>query len=178
MQWTLASFPQPLWHVPQPEPGARCSPACCMAQLHPLPGSAAAEGSGQLWRIWAGLGPGMHLNRVRVAEMECLHGGNTSEGVQNSTWGLRCQSLHSDPCRMAASSLTCYRTAPFWGKGFGAFAAATLLSPCLFNLHAEYIMRNARLEEAQAGIKHKPGEISITSDMQMTLPLWQKVKRN
>ena len=28
-----------------------------------------------------------------------------------------------------------------------------LLSPCLFNLHAEYIMQNARLEEAQAGIK-------------------------
>ena len=28
-----------------------------------------------------------------------------------------------------------------------------ILSPCLFNLHAEYIMRNARLEEAQAGIK-------------------------
>jgi len=28
-----------------------------------------------------------------------------------------------------------------------------ILSPCLFNLHAEYIMRNAMLEEAQAGIK-------------------------
>ena len=28
-----------------------------------------------------------------------------------------------------------------------------MLSPCLFNLHAEYITRNARLEEAQAGIK-------------------------
>ena len=28
-----------------------------------------------------------------------------------------------------------------------------ILSPCLFNLNAEYIMRNARLEEAQAGIK-------------------------
>ena len=28
-----------------------------------------------------------------------------------------------------------------------------LLSPCLFNLHAEYIMRNTRLNEAQAGIK-------------------------
>ena len=28
-----------------------------------------------------------------------------------------------------------------------------MLSPCLFNLHAEYIMRNARLVEAQAGIK-------------------------
>ena len=28
-----------------------------------------------------------------------------------------------------------------------------ILSPCLFNLYAEYIMRNARLEETQAGIK-------------------------
>ena len=28
-----------------------------------------------------------------------------------------------------------------------------ILSPCLFNLHAEYIMRNAELEQAQAGIK-------------------------
>ena len=52
-----------------------------------------------------------------------------------------------------------------------------ILSPCLFNLYAEYIMRNAGLEEAQTGIK-LPGEISITSDMQMTPPLWQKVKRN
>ena len=40
----------------------------------------------------------------------------------------------------------------------------------------EYIMRNARLDEAQAGLK--TAEISITSDMQMTPPLWQKVKRN
>ena len=60
-----------------------------------------------------------------------------------------------------------------------------ILSPCLFNLYAEYIMRNAGLEEAQARIKiaggkklRLLGEISITSDMQMTLPLWQKVKRN
>ena len=51
------------------------------------------------------------------------------------------------------------------------------LSPCLFNLYAECIMRNAGLEEAQAGIKLLR-EISITSDMQMTPPLWQKVKRN
>ena len=43
-----------------------------------------------------------------------------------------------------------------------------ILSPCLFNLHAEYIMRNA-------GVR-LPGEISITSDMQMTPPLWQEVK--
>ena len=52
-----------------------------------------------------------------------------------------------------------------------------ILSPCLFNFYAEYIMKNAGLEEAQAGIKIG-GEISITSDMQMTPPLWQKVKRN
>ena len=52
-----------------------------------------------------------------------------------------------------------------------------ILSPCLFNLYAEYIMRDTVLEEAQAGIKIA-GEISITSDMQMTPPLWQKVKRN
>ena len=50
-----------------------------------------------------------------------------------------------------------------------------ILSPCLFNLYAEYIMINAGLEEAQAGIKIA-GEISINSDMQMTPPLWQKVK--
>ena len=52
-----------------------------------------------------------------------------------------------------------------------------ILSPCLFNFYAEYIMRNSGLEEAQAGIKIA-WRISITSDMQMTPPLWQKVKRN
>ena len=36
------------------------------------------------------------------------------------------------------------------GKGV---CQGCILSPCLFNLHAEYIMRNAELEEAQAGIK-------------------------
>ena len=59
-------------------------------------------------------------------------------------------------------------------KGVGQ---SCILSPCLFNLYAEYIMRNAGLEEAQAGIKIV-GEISITSDMQMTPPLWQKAKKN
>ena len=52
-----------------------------------------------------------------------------------------------------------------------------ILSPCLFNLYAEYIMRSAKLDEAQAGIKLL-GEISVTSDMQMTSPLWKKVKRS
>ena len=35
-----------------------------------------------------------------------------------------------------------------------------LLSPCLFNLYAEYLMRNARLDEAQAGIKIAGGNSS------------------
>ena len=48
-----------------------------------------------------------------------------------------------------------------------------ILSPCLFNLHAEYIMRNAGLEEAQTESR-LPGEISITSDMQMTPPYGRK----
>ena len=38
-------------------------------------------------------------------------------------------------------------------------------------------MRNVGLEETQAGVKIA-GIISVTSDMQMTPPLWQKVKRN
>ena len=59
-----------------------------------------------------------------------------------------------------------------------------LLSPCLFTLYAEYIMWNAGLDEAQAGIKiagrekkRLLGEISITSDMQMIPLLWQRAKR-
>ena len=52
-----------------------------------------------------------------------------------------------------------------------------ILSPNLFNLHAEYIIRNTGLDEAQGGSR-LPGELSITSDMQVTLPLWQKVKKN
>ena len=52
-----------------------------------------------------------------------------------------------------------------------------ILSPCLFNLYAEYIMWNARLDEAQAGVKIPVKNIS-NSDMQMTPSLWQKSKRN
>ena len=52
-----------------------------------------------------------------------------------------------------------------------------VLSPCLFNLYAEYIMRNAGLEEAQTGIRLW-GETSVTSDMQRAPPLWQKAKKS
>ena len=52
-----------------------------------------------------------------------------------------------------------------------------ILSPCLFNLYAEYIMRKAGFEEAKLESR-LPEELSIASDMQMTPPLWQKVKMN
>ena len=52
-----------------------------------------------------------------------------------------------------------------------------ILSPCLFNLYAEYIMRNAGLEEAQARIKiagRNINNLRYAND----IPLWQKVKKN
>ena len=52
-----------------------------------------------------------------------------------------------------------------------------ILSPFLFNLYAEYIKRNAGLEENKLE-SIVLGEIAIISDMQMTPPLSQKVKRN
>ena len=48
---------------------------------------------------------------------------------------------------------------------------------CLFNLYAEYIKRNAGLDEAQAGVKIA-GRNIITSNMQMIPPLWQKGKKS
>ena len=52
-----------------------------------------------------------------------------------------------------------------------------IASPCLFNLHAEYTMQNGGLDEWQAGLR-VPAETAIISGMQMTPPLWQKVKKN
>ena len=52
-----------------------------------------------------------------------------------------------------------------------------ILSPCLYNLYAEYIMRNAELKEAQAGIKIAGRNIS-NPGVQMTPPLREKVKKN
>ena len=50
-----------------------------------------------------------------------------------------------------------------------------VLSPCLFNLYAEYIMRNAGVDEAQAGIKiagRNTNNLRYADDP----PLWQKAK--
>ena len=52
-----------------------------------------------------------------------------------------------------------------------------ILSPCLFNVYAEHIMRNAGLEEAQAGIKITRRNINNLRYADDTA-LWQKVKRN
>ena len=52
-----------------------------------------------------------------------------------------------------------------------------ILSPCLFNLYAQYIMRNAGLEEAQAGIKIAGRNINNLRYADDTT-LWKKVKRN
>ena len=60
------------------------------------------------------------------------------------------------------------------GKGV---CQGCILSPCLFNLYAAYIMRNAGLEETQTESRLL-GEISITLAMPMTPPLWLKVKRD
>ena len=49
-----------------------------------------------------------------------------------------------------------------------------ILSPCLFNLNAEYIMRNARLDESQVGIKRNINNLRYADDT----TLWQKVKKN
>ena len=50
-----------------------------------------------------------------------------------------------------------------------------VLSPCLFNLYAEYIMWNAGLDEPQVGIKFAKRNINYP-DMQTTPPLWHKGK--
>ena len=59
------------------------------------------------------------------------------------------------------------------GKGV---CQACILSPCLFNSYAEYIMQNAGLDDIEV-VNKIAGRKSITSDKQMTPPLWQKTRR-
>ena len=50
-----------------------------------------------------------------------------------------------------------------------------ILSLCLFNFYAEYIMQNAQLDGSEAGIKVAGRNIN---NLHLTPPLWQKVKSN
>ena len=75
--------------------------------------------------------------------------------------------------RIGHGTTDCFQTGKGVCQGF-------ILSPCLFNFYAEYIMGNPGLVEAQAGNKIARRNINNLryADMQMTPPLWQKVKRN
>ena len=53
-----------------------------------------------------------------------------------------------------------------------------ILSPCLFNFYAEYIMRNVGLEETQAGIKIARRNINNLRYADDNAVFWQKVKKN
>ena len=55
-------------------------------------------------------------------------------------------------CRLEATIRTGHGTTDWFQTGKGV-RQGCVLSPCLFNFYAEYIMRNAGLEETQAGIK-------------------------
>ena len=76
----------------------------------------------------------------------------------------------------AATVRTGHGTTDWFQIGKGV-CQGCILSPCLFNFYAEYIMRNAGLEEAQAGIKiagRNINNLRYADDA----TLWQKVKRN
>ena len=81
---------------------------------------------------------------------------------------LRMYAAQAATVRTGHGTTDCFQT----GKGVHQ---GCILSPFLFNLHVVYIMQKL------GWMKNKMesrllGEISVTSDMQMTPPLWQKVK--
>ena len=144
------------------------------------PGRLQSMGSQRVGHDWAtslSLSDKPEENRLRSLETDLLiykqliyYQGSTAD-----LWGVTCL-LRNLYAGQEATVRTGHVTTDWFQIGKGV-RQGCILSPCLFNLYAEYIMRNAGLEEAQAGIRLL-GEISITSDMQMAPPLWQKVKRN
>ena len=63
------------------------------------------------------------------------------------------------------------------GSKSGKDMSSYILSPCLFNLYAEYIMQNATLDEAEDRIKITWRNINNLRYADDT-PLWKKAKRN
>ena len=84
-----------------------------------------------------------------------------------------------------ATVRTGYRTTDWFQIGKGV-CQSCILSPCLFNLHAEYIMQNVRLDEAQFGIKIARRNINnlrysddttlMAESKEELKSLWMKVK--
>ena len=70
----------------------------------------------------------------------------------NKLWKILKEMGIPDHLTCLLRNLTGHGTTDWFQIGKGVHQGC-LLSPCLFNLYAEYIMRNAGLEEAQAGIK-------------------------
>ena len=75
-----------------------------------------------------------------------------------------------------ATVRTKHETTDWFRIGKGVHQSC-VLSPCLFNLYAEYIMRNTGLEEAQAGIKIAGRNVNNPRYAD-DLSLWQKLKKN
>ena len=73
-----------------------------------------------------------------------------------------------------ATGRTGHGTTEWFQIGKGVRQGCMFLS-CLFKLYAEYIMRMLGWMKCKLESR-LPGEISVTSDMQMTPPFWQKVK--
>ena len=95
-------------------------------------------------------------------------------GGKSPCWWVSISSLHSPPNWPQISNF--HFTMKLFQIGKGV-PQGCILSPCLFNFYAEYIMRNARLDEAQAEIKIARKNISNLRYVE-TPPLWQKVKKN
>ena len=75
-----------------------------------------------------------------------------------------------------ATVRTKHRTMDWYQIGKGVHQSY-ILSPCIFNLHSESIMRNAGLDEAQVGIKIAGRNINNLRYADNTT-LWQKLKKN
>ena len=87
---------------------------------------------------------------------------------------MGCVSVFEIYAGQEATVRTGHRTTDWFQIGKGVHQGC-LLSPCLFNLHAEYIMRNAGLDDAQAGIRNAGRNIKQLRYADDTT-LWQKVK--
>ena len=74
------------------------------------------------------------------------------KGFSTSLDMRRCKDWRKQYVSQEATIRTGHGTTDWFQIGKGV-RQGCILSPCLFNLYAEYVMRNAGLEEAQAGIK-------------------------